>query len=65
MAYKEEKVDNYMIKQVREGDLPVVVELLNETYSDYELYTPFTTESLTEYINRLPFFSTWIQKGWI
>lgn len=57
MAYKEEKVDTYKVKQVREGDLPVVVELLNETYADYELYTPFTEESLTAYIDRLPFFS--------
>jgi GNAT superfamily N-acetyltransferase len=56
MAYKELPVDPYRIKQVKEGDIPVVVDLLNETYADYEMFTPFTPESLTELIDRLPFF---------
>ena len=56
MAYKEMQEDPYKIRQVREGDIPVVVELLNETYADYEMYTPFTADSLTHYIEQLPFF---------
>lgn len=57
MAYKEQKVDRYKVRPVKEGDIPVVVELLNETYTDYEMFTPFTEETLTDYINALPFFS--------
>jgi GNAT superfamily N-acetyltransferase len=43
MAYKEYPADQYRIRQAKPGDLPVIVELLNETYADYEMYTPFTT----------------------
>ena len=57
MAYKEHQVDPYRIKQVKPGDIPVIVDLLNQTYADYEMFTPFTTESLTELIERLPFFN--------
>ncbi len=57
MAYKEQDVDHYKIRQAKQGDIPVIVELLNETYSGYEMYIPFTSESLTDYIERLPFFS--------
>ena len=32
------------------------LNLETETYEDYELYTPFTPDSLTSYIQRLPFF---------
>ena len=56
MAFKEHKVDPYRIRQVKPGDIPVLVALLNETYQDHEMYAPFTTESLTELIDRLPFF---------
>lgn len=54
MAYKDFPADPYRIRQVREGDIPVVVELLNQTYAEYEMYPPYTPESFTELIERLP-----------
>lgn len=57
MAFKEENVDQYKVRQAQEGDIPVIAELLNDTYADYEMYESFSPESLTEYIDRLPFFS--------
>lgn len=57
MAYKEFQVDPYRIRQVKKGDIPVIVDLLNQTYENYEMFTPFTAESLTELIDRLPSFS--------
>lgn len=56
MAYREEAVEGYKVRQAREGDIPVIVELLNETYRDYEMYPAFTYDSLIQYIERLPYF---------
>lgn len=57
MAYKKHTVDEFKVKRMREGDIPVVVELLNQTYESYDFYEPFTEASFTEYYGRLPFFS--------
>jgi len=57
MAYKEHKVENLKIRKMRDGDIPVVIELLNETYRDYELYEPFTESSFRENYGKLPFYS--------
>ena len=56
MAYKKHETDQYSIRAMREGDIPVVTTLLNEYYRDYDFYTPFTEESFKEHFNRLPFY---------
>lgn len=56
MAYKKHETDQYNIRAMREGDIPVVVTLLNEYYQDHDFYTPFTEESFKEHFNRLPFY---------
>ena len=57
MAYKEHKVEALKIRRMREGDIPVVVDLLNETYRDYAFYEPFTEDSFMEHYGRLPFYN--------
>ena len=57
MAYKKHETDHYKIRPMKEGDIPVVVNLLNEYYRDLDLYTPYTNESFIEHFNRLPFYS--------
>jgi len=57
MAYKEHQVEELKIRKMRDGDIPVVVELLNETYEGYDFYEPFTEESFREHYGRLPFYS--------
>lgn len=44
------------IRQMEEADAGDVVELLNEYYRGYDLYVPFTVESLLDEIERYPFF---------
>lgn len=56
MAYKEFETDPYRIRPMKEGDIPVVVDLINETYKGYEFFTPFTEASFKDHYNRLPFF---------
>ena len=56
MAYKEFETDPYRIRPMKEGDIPVVVDLMNETYKGYEFFTPFTEASFREHYSRLPFF---------
>lgn len=57
MAYKEHDVDKYMIRRMRDDDVPVVVDLLNETYRGYEMYNAMTEDSFREYYSRLPFYN--------
>ncbi len=57
MAYKKHVVDQYKIRPVRAGDIPVVVELINETYSGYDFFTPYTPESFKAFVDRLPFLN--------
>jgi GNAT superfamily N-acetyltransferase len=57
MAYKEHDVDKYRIRKMRDDDIPVVVDLLNETYRGYEMYNKMTEDSFREYYNRLPFYN--------
>jgi GNAT superfamily N-acetyltransferase len=57
MAYKEHQVEELKIRKMREGDIPVVVELLNETYDEYDFYEPFTEDSFRDHYRRLPFYS--------
>lgn len=57
MAFKEHEVDEYKIKRMRDGDIPVVIELLNETYAGYEFYEPFTEDSFRDHFGRLPYYS--------
>jgi GNAT superfamily N-acetyltransferase len=56
MAYKEHSVDKYRIRRMRKDDIPVVVDLLNETYRGYEMYNEMTESSFREYYGRLPFY---------
>ena len=56
MAYKTHETNHYKIRPMKEGDIPVVVTLLNEYYEGYDFYTPFTDTSFTEYFNRVPFY---------
>jgi len=56
MAYKKHETDQYSIRTMREGDIPVVVTLLNEYYDGYDFYTPFTEDSFKAYFTRLPFY---------
>ncbi|MBT3284581.1 GNAT family N-acetyltransferase [Candidatus Bathyarchaeota archaeon] len=55
MAYKEHPVDKFKIRRMREDDIPVVVDLLNETYRGYEMYNEVTEGSFRKYYHRLPF----------
>ena len=57
MAYREHTVDKFKIRRMREKDIPVVVDLLNETYRGYELYNEMTEDSFREYYGRLPFYN--------
>jgi GNAT superfamily N-acetyltransferase len=57
MAYKKHATDHYKIRPMKEGDIPVVVTLLNEYNRDSDFYTPLTTESFVEHFNRLPFYA--------
>jgi ribosomal protein S18 acetylase RimI-like enzyme len=57
MAYKEHQVEDLKIRKMREGDIPVVVNLLNETYRGYDFYEPFTEDSFMEHYGRLPFYN--------
>ena len=57
LAYKKHEVDQYKIRPMKEGDIPVVVQLLNEYNDGIDFYTPFTSESFTDHFNRLPFYS--------
>ncbi len=57
MAYKKHEVDHYKIRPMKEGDIPVVVTLLNEYNRGLDFYTPFTDDSFTEHFNKLPFYS--------
>ena len=57
MAYKKHETDNYKIRPMKEGDIPVVVTLLNEYNADRDFYTPLTDDSFKEHYNRLPFYS--------
>ena len=57
MAYKKHETDHYKIRSMKEGDIPVVVSLLNEYNRDMDFYTPFTDESFLEHFNNLPFYS--------
>jgi len=45
------------IRPMEEADVNDVVDLLNEYYLGYDLYLPFTSESLLDEIDRYPFFS--------
>lgn len=56
MAYKKHETEQYSIRTMREGDIPVVTTLLNEYYHDHDFYTPFTEESFKEHFSRLPFY---------
>jgi GNAT superfamily N-acetyltransferase len=44
------------IRNMKKTDAGNVAELLNEYYHGYDLYVPFTEESLLEEIDRYPFF---------
>jgi GNAT superfamily N-acetyltransferase len=57
MAYKTHEPDQYKIRPMKEGEIPVVVTLLNEYYENYDFYTPFTDESFREHFNRIPFYN--------
>lgn len=57
MAYKKHDTDHYKIRPMKEGDIPVVVTLLNEYNEDLDFYTPLTEDSFKEYFGRLPFYS--------
>ncbi len=46
------------VRPMRAEDLPQVVEILNQTYQDYDYYYPHTSESLTAFLQRLPGFSS-------
>ncbi|MCW4050294.1 MAG: GNAT family N-acetyltransferase [Candidatus Bathyarchaeota archaeon] len=56
MAYKHNKVDEYKIRRMKEGDIPVVISLMNKTYSNHNFYEPFTERSFREYYARMPFY---------
>jgi len=49
MTYKKHKIDQYKMRPMKEGDIPVVVTLLNEYNQGRDFYTPYTEESFKEY----------------
>lgn len=57
MAYQKHEPDHYKIRKMKEGDIPVVVTLLNEYNEGVDFYTPLTTESFKKSFTRLPFFN--------
>jgi len=55
MVYKPEKLqDETNIKPMTPADVKDVVAMTNETYHDYDFYTPYTEETFREYVQRLP-----------
>jgi hypothetical protein len=55
MVYKPEKLqDEANIKPITPADIKDVVAITNETYNNYDFYSPFTEETFQEYIKRLP-----------
>lgn len=55
MVYKPEKLQNETsIKPMTPKDVKDVVAMTNETYHDYDFYSPYTEETFQDYIQRLP-----------
>lgn len=55
IVYKSMKLQNEAnIKPMTPTDTKNVVAMINETYQDYDFYTPYTEETFKEYIQKLP-----------
>jgi hypothetical protein len=53
--YKEMKIGSHgKVRPIVSEDLPVVSELINNTWRDYDLYGATSTEALTQFIHRTP-----------
>jgi GNAT superfamily N-acetyltransferase len=53
--YKEmNAVHNGNIRQIVSEELPLVSDLLNDTWQGYDLYEPTSAETLTQFVNRTP-----------
>lgn len=54
-TYKEQELDGrFRIEAVQEKDIPNVVNLINEYYSQYEHFKPYTSESFKDHLNSIP-----------
>ena len=47
---------SYSIRPITSKDLPLVAELLNKTWENFELYEPQSTAGLSRFISRTPAF---------
>jgi ribosomal protein S18 acetylase RimI-like enzyme len=57
MVYKRQKpVRESNIRRIEESDLESVVNMINGMYGDYNLFDPFQTGSLLDYVRRMPHF---------
>jgi hypothetical protein len=56
IAEGQEPTHPEFIRTMQEDDAGIVAKLMNEYYQGYDLYKPFTEESLMEEIERYPFF---------
>jgi len=58
MVYKEMKpsVDAH-IRSMELTDTDDVVDLINDTYYDHDLFQPFSTGTFMDYVERLPFYN--------
>jgi GNAT superfamily N-acetyltransferase len=45
------------IRPMRSDDLPIVAELLNNTWQGHDLYVPTSAEALARFVNRTPAYS--------
>ena len=45
------------IRQIVSEELPLVSDLLNETWQGYDLYEPTSAETLTQFVNRTPAYN--------
>jgi L-amino acid N-acyltransferase YncA len=46
------------VRPMQDKDLEQVADILNHTYADYDYYYPYTPDTLTAFLRRLPGFST-------
>ena len=57
MAYRRQRiVRDTNIRKMEKNDVGRVANLINETYQDYDFFTPFKTREFVEYVERMPYF---------
>ena len=58
MVYKKHlDTGDGVVRSMVEGDVPKVVDLINNTFHDYDFFAPFEIDDFVEYVERMPFFN--------